>query len=143
MDPEEWIDPAHDYEGEVISVYHHDTRGLIRSLIGHYGSPEKSAIDLGCGVGHFTRLLSSSFGGVHACDYSSEMLAAAERRCRGLDNLRRLDCCCTTLSRGLLALGNPARRVGFAGALLLRYYHLALINLSVAAKVLLLYLKLV
>ena len=86
MKPSDWREPAADYEGEVLSVYHHDRAGLIKATIRRFAAPRGSAIDLGCGVGHFTRLLADAFGEVHACDYSADMLAATRERCGALAN---------------------------------------------------------
>ena len=86
MEAEDWTSAASDYGGEVLSVYDRDRAGKVRALIGRYGWPHKSAIDLGCGPGKFLPLLCERFGAVHACDFSEEMLQAARDRARRFSN---------------------------------------------------------
>ncbi|TSJ77529.1 class I SAM-dependent methyltransferase [Rariglobus hedericola] len=87
MDRAYWDAMAADYDGEIFSVCENDTAGLITGHITHFGSPEHTAADLGCGVGKFTPLLAQSFGRVHACDLSPKLLAQARSACRKFKNV--------------------------------------------------------
>jgi 2-polyprenyl-3-methyl-5-hydroxy-6-metoxy-1,4-benzoquinol methylase len=87
MDRAYWDAVAGDYDSEIFSVLDNDTEGLISGHIGRLGGPDKTAADLGCGVGKFTPLLAENFGRVHACDLSSKLLAQARRTCRTFDNV--------------------------------------------------------
>jgi SAM-dependent methyltransferase len=88
MEPGDWNDAARDYDGEVLSVFHHDRAGKIRALIEQFGDSSGTATDLGCGTGPFLPLLCDNFGSVQACDYSAEMLAEAEAINLERENLR-------------------------------------------------------
>ena len=87
MEPGDWSEAARDYDGEVLSVFHHDRAGKIRSLIERSADPEETATDIGCGTGSFLPLLCENFGSVLACDYSKEMIEEAGRRSAPLSNL--------------------------------------------------------
>jgi 2-polyprenyl-3-methyl-5-hydroxy-6-metoxy-1,4-benzoquinol methylase len=87
MDRAYWDAVAGDYDSEIFSVLDNDTEGLISGHIARLGGPDKTAADLGCGVGKFTPLLAENFGRVHACDLSSKLLAQARRTCRTFDNV--------------------------------------------------------
>jgi SAM-dependent methyltransferase len=80
MGSPDWNKAAGDYEDQVASVYDLDRKKKVLALIERYGWPHRSAVDLGCGPGKFLPALSTRFGAVHACDYSSTMLAAARGR---------------------------------------------------------------
>lgn len=87
MEPDDWKNPARDYDGEVLSVFNHDREGKVRALIEALGNPRHTATDLGCGTGPFLPLLCDNFGSVLACDYSQQMLRQAKRRHRRRSNL--------------------------------------------------------
>ena len=84
-----WDVVADDYEREVLSVFDHDTEGLVCTRIAAAGilAPRGSAADLGCGVGKFTGHVASAFAHVHACDSSEPCLAATRTRCNGHSNI--------------------------------------------------------
>jgi ubiquinone/menaquinone biosynthesis C-methylase UbiE len=44
-----------------------------------YGLAAENCLEIGCGIGRMTRLLSRAFGRVHATDVSSEMIGHAQR----------------------------------------------------------------
>jgi SAM-dependent methyltransferase len=88
MKEERWDAIADAYDEEVLSVYDHDRRGLVREKIKKYGSRSLSASDLGCGLGKFLPLLAKAFKQVHACDYSAGLLERARQDNAGLANLQ-------------------------------------------------------
>jgi ubiquinone/menaquinone biosynthesis C-methylase UbiE len=51
-------------------------------------SPDRSALDLGCGIGRFSAALAPRLRAVHGIDISPKMIAAARRRCAHLANVR-------------------------------------------------------
>jgi ubiquinone/menaquinone biosynthesis C-methylase UbiE len=50
--------------------------------------PDRSALDLGCGIGRFSAALAPRLREVHGVDISPKMIAAARRRCAHLKNVR-------------------------------------------------------
>lgn len=50
--------------------------------------PDRSALDLGCGIGRFSAALAPRLREIHGVDISSKMIAAARRRCARLPNVR-------------------------------------------------------
>ena len=87
MEPGDWKKAAHDYEGEVLSVFDNDREGKVKALIKRFASNQGQATDLGCGVGKFLPLLAEHFGKVHACDYSKAMLDSAHTHHGNLGNV--------------------------------------------------------
>lgn len=51
-------------------------------------SPDRSALDLGCGIGRFSAALAPRLREIHGVDISPKMIAAARRRCSHLPNVR-------------------------------------------------------
>jgi predicted RNA methylase len=49
---------------------------------------DRSALDLGCGIGRFSAVLAPRLNRIHGIDISSKMIAAARRRCAHLPNVR-------------------------------------------------------
>ena len=93
MKEERWDAIADHYEDEVLSVFDHDRRGLVRDKIKKYGSRSLLASDLGCGLGKYLPLLASQFKEVHACDYSAGLLDKARAANSDLENvhLKKID----------------------------------------------------
>lgn len=87
MKEERWDAIADAYDEEVLSVFDHDRRGLVRDKVKKYASSALSASDLGCGMGKFLPLLAKHFRHVHGCDYSAGLLELARRQCADLDNV--------------------------------------------------------
>jgi len=87
MKEERWDAIADAYDEEVLSVYDHDRRGLVRAKIKKYASAGLTASDLGCGMGKFLPLLAKQFKHVYACDYSAGLLEVARRECEDLSNV--------------------------------------------------------
>jgi SAM-dependent methyltransferase len=79
----------------VLSVFDHDRERQILNLVERVGRKDRSASDIGCGVGKFLPALAKAFGQVHAVDFSEALLDEARRRCDGLGNVcfRRADLC--------------------------------------------------
>jgi SAM-dependent methyltransferase len=84
-----WDGVAADYEREVLSVFDHDTEGLVRARIAVAGAAAQDgrAADLGCGVGKFTPLLARAFAQVDACDRSDRGLVETRARCEADANV--------------------------------------------------------
>lgn len=87
MKEERWDAIADAYDDEVLSVYDHDRRGLVRDKIKKYGSAGLTASDVGCGLGKFLPLLASRFKHVYACDFSAALLERARFDNADLENL--------------------------------------------------------
>jgi len=87
MKEERWDAVADAYDDEVLSVYDHDRRGLVRGLIKKYGNHSFTASDLGCGLGKFLPVLAKEFKHVHACDYSTGLLENARGANSDLENV--------------------------------------------------------
>lgn len=51
-------------------------------------SPDRSALDLGCGIGRFSAALAPRLREIQGIDISPKMIAAAKRRCAHLPNVR-------------------------------------------------------
>jgi SAM-dependent methyltransferase len=69
-----------------------DRRGLIRSRLEQIASRHRDALDLGCGIGLWLPLSSSSFRSVIAVDLSRKLLARAEAACGHLRNVTFHQC---------------------------------------------------
>jgi len=89
MNCDYWDGMAEDYEAAILSVFDHDTHGLVAARIADAGRNHAGgrAADLGCGVGKFTVLLARTFAQVEACDFSGRSLARARRQCGGKTNI--------------------------------------------------------
>lgn len=85
-----WDRVAGNYDNSVLSVFNHDTAGLVSSRLAAAGAarPDSTAADLGCGVGKFTPLLARAFERVHACDLSPRGIAATRLCCEPFSNVR-------------------------------------------------------
>jgi SAM-dependent methyltransferase len=87
MDVKYWNEVGGDYDREIFDVLAHDRNNLLRSRIHTFGSREKTASDLGCGIGKFLPMLSENFGHVHAYDISETCLSQARENCAALSNV--------------------------------------------------------
>jgi SAM-dependent methyltransferase len=87
-----WDAVADDYDGQVLSVFDHDTRGRVGERVAAAararGEPPGRAADLGCGIGKFMPLLAAAFASVEGCDHSPRALRHARRNCRHLPHVR-------------------------------------------------------
>jgi SAM-dependent methyltransferase len=55
-------------------------------------APDRTALEIGCGIGRLPAALSSLLDEVHGIDVSAAMIAAARRRCAGLGNVHLAEC---------------------------------------------------
>jgi cyclopropane fatty-acyl-phospholipid synthase-like methyltransferase len=64
------------------------TREIV-AVLQEWGSlgPDKSALDVGCGIGRMEEAIAPLLREIHAIDVSTEMVAVARRRCAGLGNV--------------------------------------------------------
>ena len=90
MDRDYWNRISKNYEREVLSVFDNDLQGVVEEKIAAAGVayPRGRAVDVGCGIGRFTPLLSEMFCQVDACDFTSVGLKKAKARCRSKKNVR-------------------------------------------------------
>jgi 2-polyprenyl-3-methyl-5-hydroxy-6-metoxy-1,4-benzoquinol methylase len=75
----EWDAVAATFEEDIFSLPANDRLGLIADRVQRFGGKDKSAADIGCGIGRTLPLLAASFGEVHATDLSNECLEVARR----------------------------------------------------------------
>ncbi len=54
--------------------------------------PDRVALEIGCGIGRMQEALSPHLAKIHGIDVSPGMIAAARRRCSGLDNVHLAEC---------------------------------------------------
>jgi len=97
MDVTYWNDVAENYDREIFDVLAHDSDNLLRSRIMTFGSDEKTASDLGTGIGKFIPVLSENFGHVYAYDISETCLRQAREHCSEISNVEFIK---TDLSAG-------------------------------------------
>lgn len=88
MNEKDWDRTAATFDEDVFNVPANDRRELIGFFVKLHGGPQRSAADIGCGIGRTLPLLSGQFGVIHALDFSSECLAVAEQANLEQDNIR-------------------------------------------------------
>jgi SAM-dependent methyltransferase len=85
---EHWSKAAEIYEREFIDPYREAVRSPLHKVLARVqNSADKTAADLGCGLGPLLPELSARFGKVIAVDFAKGMLARARQRCAGLTNI--------------------------------------------------------
>jgi SAM-dependent methyltransferase len=83
-----WSRAAANYEKEFVDPYLPEVRSPLRDALAELADPEnKTAADLGCGIGPLLPALAKQFRRVIAVDFAEGMLARARERCRGLENV--------------------------------------------------------
>jgi SAM-dependent methyltransferase len=82
-----WSLAAQKYEADFIDPYLPEIRNPLQRTITELADKQKTAADLGCGIGPLLPFLAERFGRVVAIDFAEGMLARARERCRGLTNL--------------------------------------------------------
>ncbi|MFP4467192.1 MAG: class I SAM-dependent methyltransferase [Candidatus Goldiibacteriota bacterium] len=87
MDKRYWDGKAERYEKEIFSSYGEDKKGIIRKHIKKFGSKKRNALDLGCGIGIYSKMLSAGFGKVYSYDISGELIAKAEKNNSRMKNV--------------------------------------------------------
>ena len=65
-----WNRLADRYEDEIFSVLANDRAALVADRVRRYGRPDRTATDVGCGIGHFLPLLAANFARVLAADFA-------------------------------------------------------------------------
>ena len=88
MNEHQWDQVAATFEEDIFSVPANDRLGLIAERVRRFGAKDRTAADIGCGIGRTLPLLAEHFGEVHAMDISSECLAIAERNSEQHHNIR-------------------------------------------------------
>jgi SAM-dependent methyltransferase len=87
MDVKYWNEVAEHYDRDIFDVLANDKKNLLSSRIHTFGSDEKTASDLGTGIGKFLPMLSENFGHVYAYDISETCLRQAREHCAELSNV--------------------------------------------------------
>lgn len=86
-----WSRAAEGYEQEFIDPDLPGVRNPLRDALAALAGPaDKTAADLGCGIGPLLPFLAKHFREVWAVDFAEGMLARAKERCRGLANVHFL-----------------------------------------------------
>lgn len=93
-----WERVGASYDAEVFDVSAADSAGVIASRVERFSNRSLEAADFGCGIGNFLPLLSQSFRGVQALDFSKSCLRDGARRFVHLENVsfRHFDMCRST-----------------------------------------------
>ena len=93
MDRLYWDRLALTYDQAVLSSFDADLSGIIARRLDELAGTQKTALDLGCGVGKYVGPLSDRFGQVVAVDHSEELLKIArhEHGHRSNVDIRMLD----------------------------------------------------
>jgi SAM-dependent methyltransferase len=86
-----WSRAAKSYEQDFVDPYHPDVRNpLLETLRRLAGPTDKTAADLGCGIGPLLPFLAEHFHHVFAVDFAEGMLERARERCRALRKIEFL-----------------------------------------------------
>ncbi len=75
-----WNRIAHSYEQEIFDVFRSDKRKKLPQYFEKYANEDKTAIDLGCGIGKAFPYLSPAFKKVYAVDISDKCLDIAANK---------------------------------------------------------------
>jgi SAM-dependent methyltransferase len=86
VDKAYWDRMVGKYEDEIFSSLHSDKNKVIERTLKKYGNKKLVACDFGCGIGHYSALLSSQFKWVYSFDLSPELIAQAKIRFSKLKN---------------------------------------------------------
>src|SRR5947208_2002177 len=88
-----WSRAAAKYETDFIDPYRSDVRNpLLANLQQLADTLNKTAADLGCGIGPLLPILAEQFQTVYAVDFADGMLERAHQRCQGTINIQFLKC---------------------------------------------------
>src|SRR6266851_2871389 len=94
-----WSRAAEGYEQEFIDPDLPGVRNPLPEALAALADPaNKTAADLGCGIGPLLPFLAKQFQQVWAVDFAAGMLARARERCQGLRNVHFLQRDLTKLS---------------------------------------------
>ena len=105
MNASYWDRLAARYDEEIFSSIDSDEGGVIREALDTIADRQKTALDLGCGVGKYVGALAERFGSVVAVDHSAELLEIARREHSGRNNVefRQVDAAAGKSVRGVRA----------------------------------------
>lgn len=90
MDKKYWERVAPDNDNQIFDVLKNDRKKLIVSQIAAVASKRKTVMDIGCSVGKWLPLLSTSFKKVYAVDIANKYIALAKEKNAGLRNVEYL-----------------------------------------------------
>jgi SAM-dependent methyltransferase len=94
-----WSRAAEGYEEAFIDPYLPEVRNPLCAALAEAAGPgDRTAADLGCGIGPLLPFLAQRFRRVLAVDFAEGMLARARERCRGLANVEFFHCDLTDLA---------------------------------------------
>jgi len=82
-----WSSAAASYEDEFIDPYRSDVKNPLPRVLRRLAHRDKTAADLGCGIGPLLPVLAKTFRHVYGVDFADGMLARARERCRDLKNV--------------------------------------------------------
>lgn len=87
MDKKYWDNMADRYDDEIMSSFHDDMNRVIEKEIKKHADKKAVCCDFGCGIGHYSLLLSSLFKRVESFDLSPQLIAEAKLRHASLTNV--------------------------------------------------------
>ncbi len=87
MNKKYWDEVSLKHDEKIFDVFSNDKEKVIQSAIRKYASKKKSAMDLGCAIGNWLPLLSSSFKKVYAVDIAKHYIDEAKRRNKAFTNI--------------------------------------------------------
>jgi SAM-dependent methyltransferase len=93
-----WSRAAEGYEEAFIDPYLPEVRNPLRQAIAEIADKDRTAADLGCGIGPLLPFLAERFQRVVAVDFAAGMLARARERCQGIANVEFRQCNLTDLA---------------------------------------------
>ncbi|MBN2209776.1 MAG: class I SAM-dependent methyltransferase [Sedimentisphaerales bacterium] len=82
-----WDNVADRFETEIFDVFKHDREGRILKKLDRYKGTNKSAGDIGCGIGNFLPAMAKRFKKVIAADISPKCIARAKEKYSYLANV--------------------------------------------------------
>lgn len=88
MDEAAWDRIAPDFDEWVLDVAANDRQGLIRSWLERLGGKDRTAADIGCGVGRGLDTVAEFFGRVYATDISRNCLSIAANDLARFNHIR-------------------------------------------------------
>src|SRR5687768_5788881 len=87
MDKKYWDEVALEHDEKIFDVFSNDIDKTIEASIKKYSSRDKTVMDLGCAIGNWLPLLSSSFKKVYAIDISEHYIDLAKEKNSHLSNV--------------------------------------------------------
>jgi len=87
VDKKYWDAMAEKYDDEVMSSFHDDTNRVIEKEVRRYADKKAICCDFGCGIGHYSAVLSPLFKKVESFDLSAQLIREARDRNAELTNV--------------------------------------------------------